>query len=68
MSCMSGYSTNMAAPAMPIVIGHNKLFLSLFALAINSEFHYPRAFAMIAVGPEPKRAFSKGFFDLAIEP
>jgi branched-chain amino acid transport system substrate-binding protein len=62
---LSGYATNMAAPAMPIVIGHNKLFLSLFALAINSEFHYPRAFAMIATGPDPKRAFSRGFFDIA---
>jgi branched-chain amino acid transport system substrate-binding protein len=63
---MSGYATNMAAPAMPIVIGHNKLYLSLFALAINSEYHYPRAFAMIATGPDPKRAFSQGFFDIAM--
>jgi branched-chain amino acid transport system substrate-binding protein len=63
---LSGYSTNMAAPAMPIVIGHNKLFLTLFALAVNSEFHYPRAFAMIATGPDPKRAFSHGFFDIAM--
>jgi branched-chain amino acid transport system substrate-binding protein len=63
---LSGYSTNMAAPAMPIVIGHNKLFLTLFALAVNSEFHYPRCFAMIATGPDPKRAFSQGFFDIAM--
>jgi branched-chain amino acid transport system substrate-binding protein len=63
---MSSYATNMAAPAMPIVISHNKLFLSLFALAVNSEFHYPRCFAMIATGPDPKRAFSQGFFDIAM--
>jgi branched-chain amino acid transport system substrate-binding protein len=63
---LSSYSTNMAAPAMPIVIGHNKLFLTLFALAVNSDFHYPRAFAMIATGPDPKRAFSRGFFDIAM--
>jgi branched-chain amino acid transport system substrate-binding protein len=63
---LSSYATNMAAPAMPIVIAHNKLFLTLFALAVNSEFHYPRAFAMIATGPDPKRAFSKGFFDVAM--
>jgi branched-chain amino acid transport system substrate-binding protein len=62
---LSGYATNMAAPAMPVVIAHNKLFLSLFALAINSEFHYPRCFAMIGTGPDPKIAFSKGFFELA---
>jgi branched-chain amino acid transport system substrate-binding protein len=61
---MSGYATNMAAPAMPIVISHNKLYLSLFSLAINAEFHYPRCFAMIATGPDPKIAFSQGFFDI----
>jgi branched-chain amino acid transport system substrate-binding protein len=63
---LSGYATNMAAPAMPIVIAHNRLYLSLFSLAINSDFHYPRCFAMIATGPDPKRAFSKGYFDLAM--
>jgi branched-chain amino acid transport system substrate-binding protein len=63
---LSGYSTNMTAPAMPIVMGHDKLYLTLFALAVNSEYHYPRAFAMMPVGPEPKRAFSQGFFDIAM--
>ena len=63
---LSGYSTNMAAPAMPIVIGHNRLVISLFALAVNSEYHYQRAFAMMPVGPDPKPAFSKGFFDIAM--
>ena len=38
---LSGYATNMAVPAMPVVISHNKLYLSLFSLATNSEFHYP---------------------------
>jgi branched-chain amino acid transport system substrate-binding protein len=62
---LSGYATNMAAPAMPVVIAHDKLYLSLFSLAINTEFHYPRAFAMIATGPEPRKAFSQGFFEIA---
>src|SRR3984957_17854815 len=62
---LSGYATNMAAPAMPVVIAHNKLYLSLFSLAINSEFHYPRCFAMIATGPNAKVAFSQGFFEIA---
>jgi branched-chain amino acid transport system substrate-binding protein len=62
---LSGYATNMAAPAMPIVIAHNKLYLSLFSLAINAVFHYPRCFAMIATGPDPKIAFSRGFFEIA---
>jgi branched-chain amino acid transport system substrate-binding protein len=63
---MSGYSTNMTAPAMPVVMGHNKLFVSLFCLAVNSEFHYPRYFAMLPTGPDPKHAFSQLYFDLAM--
>jgi len=27
---LSGYATNMGAPALPVVIAHNKLYLSLF--------------------------------------
>ena len=50
---VSGYSTNMTAPAMPIAMGHN-------------EFHYPRYFSMLPTGPDPKHAFSRGFFDLAV--
>jgi branched-chain amino acid transport system substrate-binding protein len=63
---VSGYSTNMTAPAMPIAMGHNKLFVSLFCLAVNTEFHYPRYFSMLPTGPDPKHAFSRGFFDLAV--
>jgi branched-chain amino acid transport system substrate-binding protein len=62
---VSGYSTNMTAPAMPVAMGHNKLYISLFALAANSEYHNPRVFSMIPVGPDPKRAYSRGFFDIA---
>ena len=63
---VSGYSTNMTAPAMPVAMGHNKLFVSLFCLAVNSEFHYPRYFSMLPTGPDPKHAFSRGYFDLAM--
>jgi branched-chain amino acid transport system substrate-binding protein len=63
---VSGYATNMTAPAMPVAIGHNKLFISLFCLAVNSEFHYPRYFSMLPTGPDPKHAFSRGYFDVAV--
>ncbi len=43
----------------------NMAFISLLGLAVNSEFHYPKYFAMIPTGPEPKPAFSKGFFEVA---
>ncbi len=64
---LSGYATNMAVPAMPVAITHKKLYLSLFSLATNAQFHYPRSFSMIATGPDAKVAFSKGYFDLAME-
>jgi branched-chain amino acid transport system substrate-binding protein len=64
---ISGYATNMVAPAMPIMIQHNRLFLGLFALAVNSEFHYPRYFSMLPTGPDPKHAQSELFFDVAMQ-
>ncbi len=63
---VSGYGTNMVVPAMPVVIQHDRLFLGLFALAANSGFHYPKYFSMLPTGPDPKRAFSQGFFDIAM--
>jgi branched-chain amino acid transport system substrate-binding protein len=63
---IGGYGTNMLAPAMPVVIQKKKMLIGLFGLAVNSEFHYPEYFAMIPSGPNPKQAFAKGFFDLAL--
>ena len=50
---------------MPIIMQHNKTTIGLLADAANSNFHYPRYFSMISSGPEPKRSFSIGFFELA---
>jgi branched-chain amino acid transport system substrate-binding protein len=61
------YATVMIAPAMPIVMQHNMVFIGLFGLAVNSEFHYPKYFAMIPSGPHAKEAFTKGYFDVAME-
>jgi branched-chain amino acid transport system substrate-binding protein len=63
---VSGYGTNLIAPAMPIAMSHNKLFLGLFGLAVNSEFHYPKYFSMLPSGPDPKHAFSAPFFQVAM--
>jgi branched-chain amino acid transport system substrate-binding protein len=64
---VSGYGTNMTVPAMPIVMAHNRMFMTLFALAVNSDFKYPRFFGMLPAGPaaDARRAFSRGFFDVA---
>jgi branched-chain amino acid transport system substrate-binding protein len=61
---VSGYATNMIAPAMPIVIAHNRLFLSLFGLAVNHQFHYPKYFTMTPTGPTIPGT-TVGFFEIA---
>jgi branched-chain amino acid transport system substrate-binding protein len=64
---VSGYATNMIAPAMPIIMQHNRTFLSLFGLAVNSEFQYPKYFSFTPTGgPEPKQSFAAGFFAVAM--
>ena len=63
---VSGYGTNMIAPAMPIAIQKDRLLLGLFGLAVNSEFHYPKYFSMLPTGPDPKHAFSDPFFKVVM--
>lgn len=63
---VSGYGTNLIAPAMPVAIQHDRLFFGLFGLAVNSEFHYPKYFSMLPSGPDPKHAFSEPFFKIAL--
>jgi branched-chain amino acid transport system substrate-binding protein len=63
---VGGYATNMLAPAMPVVMQKNRLFIGMLGLAVNKEFDYPKYFVMIPSGPEPKPAFTKGFFDVAM--
>jgi branched-chain amino acid transport system substrate-binding protein len=55
----------MAAPAMPVIMQKGKLFIVLFGLDVNHEFHYDRFFAMIPTGPDTKPAFTEGFFGVA---
>ncbi len=63
---IGGYATQMLAPAMPVVMQKGKVFIGLLGLAVNSEFNYPKYFVMIPSGPNPKPAFTKGFFDIAM--
>ena len=62
----SSYATNMVAPAMPIVMQHDRTFFSLLGLAVNTEFNYKRYFSMTPTGgPRPKESFAEGFFEVA---
>jgi branched-chain amino acid transport system substrate-binding protein len=62
---VSGYATNMVAPAIPVVMQKKKTFVSLFALDANSEFKYPQYFSVLPSGPTPKASFTEGFFQTA---
>ena len=57
---IGGYATNMLAPAMPIVMQKNKVFIGLLGLAVNTEFNYPNYFAMIPVRPRGETRLHQG--------
>ena len=63
---VSGYGTNLIAPAMPIVMQRGLVFPSLFGLAVNEKFKYPNYFQIMPAGPSPLTDWSKGFFDIAM--
>ncbi|PWU24481.1 MAG: branched-chain amino acid ABC transporter substrate-binding protein [Candidatus Rokuibacteriota bacterium] len=62
---VSGYGTNLIAPAMPIVMERKLTFMGLFGLANNEKYNYPRYFQISPGGPNAAAAFSTGFFELA---
>jgi len=64
---ISGYATNMIAPAMPVVMQKKKTFISLFGLDVNSEFKYPNYFSVLPTGPNTKESFTEGFYQVAAE-
>jgi branched-chain amino acid transport system substrate-binding protein len=63
---VSGYGTNLMAPAMPIIMQRGKVFMGLFGLAVNDQFHYDRFFQIQPNGPNAGRAFAEGYFDAAM--
>lgn len=62
---LGSYGTNLTAPALPTVMPKRKIFLGLFALAVNEEFQYPNYFSMFPGGPNSIKDFSLGYFELA---
>src|SRR5256886_2838451 len=63
---VSGYGTNVIAPAMPIVMQRNMAFMGLFGLNVNSKFNYDRYFQIMPAGPEPALGWTEGFFTVAM--
>jgi len=63
---ISGYGTNIIGPAMPLVMQHNKVFMSLAGLRVNEQFHYNKYFQIFPFGPKADITFAQGFFDVAM--
>jgi branched-chain amino acid transport system substrate-binding protein len=63
---VSGYGTNVIAPAMPLMMQRNMTFMSLFGLNVNSKFKYDRYFQIMPAGPDPAVGWSKGYFEQAM--
>jgi branched-chain amino acid transport system substrate-binding protein len=63
---IGGYGTTSLAPAMPLMMQRKKVFIGLLGLAVNTEFNYTNYFSMNPAGADPKPAFTRGFFDLAM--
>jgi branched-chain amino acid transport system substrate-binding protein len=63
---ISGYGTNVIGPAMPLVMQHNKVFMSLAGLRVNDQFRYDKYFQIFPFGPDAHVTFAQGFFDVAM--
>jgi branched-chain amino acid transport system substrate-binding protein len=62
---VSPYATNQIAPAMPVVMQKNMVYMGLFGTDVNANFKYDRYFATIPNGPDGKRAPTLGFLEVA---
>jgi branched-chain amino acid transport system substrate-binding protein len=63
---VSPFATNQIAPAMPIVMEKQRVYMALFGTGVNDGFKYDRYFQILPNGPESKRSLSTGYFDAAM--
>jgi branched-chain amino acid transport system substrate-binding protein len=63
---VSGYGTNLIAPAMPIVMERKLAFPALFGLANNEKHNYPGYFQIMPAGPRPAIDWTGTFFEVAV--
>ena len=59
---VSGYGTNLTAPAMPVAMGHNRLFLGLFALVRQQRVSLPQILFDAADRPRPEARLPRSIF------
>jgi branched-chain amino acid transport system substrate-binding protein len=63
---VSAYATNQIAPAMPIVMQRNLVFMALFGTGVNDNFHYDKYFQILPNGKETRLGPSQGFLETAM--
>jgi branched-chain amino acid transport system substrate-binding protein len=62
---VSGYGTNLIAPAMPIVMERKLVFPALFGLANNEKANYRGYFQIMPAGPRPALDWTATFLEVA---
>lgn len=60
---VSGYGTNLIAPAMPVVMQREMVFMGLFGMNNNKKWKYDRYFQILPSGPDPAVDFSRSWFE-----
>ena len=63
---ISAYATGQIAPAMPIAMQHNMVFMALFGTAVNAPFNYDKYFQILPNGENTAIGPSYGFFQVAM--
>ncbi len=61
------YGTNQIAAALPVIAERGLTTVGILGLGVNRAIHYERYFSMIPTGPDPRREFSRGFFEIAVQ-
>src|SRR5215510_11138926 len=62
---VSGYGTNLIAPAMPIVMERKLVFPALFGLANNEKLNYRGYFQIMPAGPRPALDWTATYLEVA---
>ena len=60
---VSGYGTNLIAPAMPVAIDRDVVFMGLFGMNNNKKWKYDKYFQILPAGPDPAVGFSYNWFE-----
>ncbi len=63
---VSGYGTNVIAPAIPIAMQREMAFMTMFGTNPNAKFNYDRYFQIMPNGPRPAVGLTEGFFGAAM--